>query len=58
MSSKSYGAPPLFDPDTDNYEQFKKDLQIWEILTDLDAKKRALRCILRWERKLAKQYVT
>ena len=40
MSSKSYKAPPLFDPDTDNYEQFKKDLQIWEILTDLDAKKK------------------
>ena len=38
--SKNLKAPPPFDPDEDNYEQFKKDLQIWEILTELDVKKK------------------
>ena len=38
--SKSLKSPPRFDPDEDNYEQFKKDLQIWGLLTDLEAKKR------------------
>ena len=37
---KSLKAPPKFDPETDNYEQFKKDIQIWELLTELDAKKK------------------
>ena len=40
MYSKSVKAPPAFDPETDNYEQFKKDLQIWELLTDLAATKK------------------
>ena len=38
--SKSLKSPPQFDPDADNYEQFKKDLQIWELFTDLDVKKK------------------
>ena len=38
--SKSLKSPPRFDPDEDNYEQFKKDLEIWSLLTDLEAKKR------------------
>jgi len=37
---KSLKAPPQFDPEKDNYEQFKKDIQIWELLTELDAKKK------------------
>ena len=37
---KSLKAPPQFNPDNDNYEQFKKDIAIWELLTELDAKKK------------------
>ena len=40
MGSRSLKSPPQFDPDNDNYEQFKKDLQIWDLVTDLEAKKR------------------
>ena len=40
MSSKSVKAPPVFNPDEDSYEQYKKDLKIWEILSDLSVNKK------------------
>ena len=33
-------APPNFDLERDNYEQFKKDISLWELLTELDNKKK------------------
>ena len=33
-------APTQFDPDTDRYIQFKRDLEIWDCLTDLPATKK------------------
>ena len=38
--SKNLKAPPLFNPDEDNYESFKRDLSIWESFTDLADKKK------------------
>ena len=39
-SMKMLKAPPNFDPERDNYEQFKKDISLWELLTELDNKKK------------------
>jgi len=42
MASKKMNlrAPPPFNPDEDSYEKFKKDLQIWDCLTDLPREKK------------------
>ena len=39
-SMKMLKSPPNFDPERDNYEQFKKDIALWELLTELDNKKK------------------
>ena len=33
-------APPLFNPNEDNYEAYKRELEIWDSFTDLEEKKR------------------
>ena len=52
MSSSKLKAPPLFDPDKDSYEAFKKELEIWNIFTDLDKKKRGPAVYLTLEKKV------
>ena len=32
-------APPEFEPEDDNYERWKDDIEIWEVLTTLEKKK-------------------
>ena len=44
--------PPLFKPDEDSYENFKKELQIWDSFTDLDKKKRGPAVYLSLEKKV------
>ncbi len=41
MSSASLKTPPKFEDET-QYEKWKKDIEIWVILTELDKKKQAL----------------
>ena len=39
-SMKHLKAPPNFDPERDNCEKFKKDIALWELLTEADNKKK------------------
>ena len=50
-------APPQFNPGEDNYEEFKKELRIWDSFTDLDKKKRGPAVYLSLDKK-SKQAVS
>ena len=41
MSTPSYKNPPCLEKDKD-YQQFKNEVKMWELVTDLDKKKRGL----------------
>ena len=50
-------APTQFNPGEDNYEEFKKELRIWDSFTDLDKKKRGPAVYLSLDKK-SKQAVS
>ena len=42
MASGSTKVPPLFNENEMDYEQWKKDIDLWTVLTDLDKRKHAI----------------
>ena len=44
-------VPPLFNPNEDNYETFKRELEIWDSFTELEKKKRGPAVFLSLDKK-------
>lgn len=42
MASNSFKNPPSFDPKLMTYETWKNEIEVWKLVTDLDANKHAL----------------